>query len=149
TFLPNVGDYVGSLGEELAVYYCVDEWSMFGYLDRDATVAAGRALLQSVDCGFAVNTALAAAKRAINPATFGSPHGFDHALFAGALNGVTRVPEDLAALPRPRIGLYGTLRDWVDLELIAHVARTRPAWSIALIGQQLGDLSAIRGLANV
>ena len=40
TFLPNVADYVGALGETLAVYYCVDEWSMFGYLDRAQTVAA-------------------------------------------------------------------------------------------------------------
>jgi glycosyltransferase involved in cell wall biosynthesis len=149
TFLPNVADYVGTLGEDLAVYYCVDEWSMFSYLDREATVAAERKLLERVDCVFAVNTALAETKRAVNPSTFVSPHGVDHALFAGALNGVTSVPADLAALPGPRIGFYGTLRDWVDLELIAHVARARPAWSIALIGQQLGDLAAIRGLPNV
>src|SRR5689334_16201153 len=31
TFLPNVADYVGTLGEQLSVYYCVDEWSMFSY----------------------------------------------------------------------------------------------------------------------
>src|SRR5206468_2623071 len=63
TFLPNVGDYVGTLGESLAIYYCVDEWSMFGYLDRDATIAAERVLLHKVDCVFAINTALADAKR--------------------------------------------------------------------------------------
>ena len=28
TFLPNTADYVGTLGEDRAVYYCVDEWSM-------------------------------------------------------------------------------------------------------------------------
>jgi glycosyltransferase involved in cell wall biosynthesis len=59
------------------------------------------------------------------------------------------VPADLAALPRPRIGFYGTLRDWVDLELIAHVARARPGWSIALLGQVLCDVSAVRGIPNV
>src|SRR5262249_17362997 len=35
------------------------------------------------------------------------------------------------------------------LELVAHVARARPAWSIALIGQQLADVSAVHGLPNV
>ncbi len=149
TFLPNTGDYVGTLGEELAVYYCVDEWSMFSYLDREATVSAERRLLERVDATFAINHALADAKRAVCPATFVSPHGVDHALFARALDDVTRVPPDLDALPRPRIGFYGTLQSWVDFELIAHVARARPGWSIALIGQQLGDLSAIRGLPNV
>jgi glycosyltransferase involved in cell wall biosynthesis len=149
TFLPNTADYVGTLGEDLAVYYCVDEWSMFSYLDRAETVAAERRLLERVDAVFAINHALADAKRAVNPATFVSPHGVDHAAFARALDPALAVPADLAALPAPRIGFYGTLRDWVDFELIAHVARARPAWSIALIGQVLGDVSAIRGLGNV
>jgi glycosyltransferase involved in cell wall biosynthesis len=149
TFLPNVGDYVGTLGEAGAVYYCVDEWSMFGYLDRDQTVAAERALLGKVDAVFAINGALAEAKRAVNANTFVSPHGVDHALFATALDPATAVPRDLAALPHPVLGFYGTLRDWVDLDLLAHVARARPDWSIALIGQELCDTSAIRGLPNV
>jgi glycosyltransferase involved in cell wall biosynthesis len=149
TFLPNVGDYVGTLGEALAVYYCVDEWSLFGYLDRAQTAAAERALLGKVDAVFAINGALAAAKREHNARTFESPHGVDHAAFARALDPATAVPADLAALPRPRIGFYGTLRDWVDLELIASAARARPAWSFVLIGQALTDVSAIAGLPNV
>ena len=149
TFLPNVGDYVGTLGEDSSVYYCVDEWSMFGYLDRAQTVAAEHALLGKVDAVFAINSALAAAKRAVNPNTFESPHGVDHALFARALDPATVVPRDLDALPHPRLGFYGTLRDWVDFDLLAHVARARPDWHIALIGQELCDTSAIRGLPNV
>ncbi|HET9987442.1 MAG TPA: glycosyltransferase [Kofleriaceae bacterium] len=149
TFLPNVGDYVGTLGEDSAVYYCVDEWSLFGYLDRDQTVAAERTLLAKVDAVFAINGALAEAKRAVNPSTFESPHGVDHALFARALAPETVVPADLAAISHPRLGFYGTLRDWVDFELLAHIARARPSWQIVLIGQELCDTSAIRGLSNV
>jgi glycosyltransferase involved in cell wall biosynthesis len=149
TFLPTTGDYVGTLGEDVAIYYCVDEWSMFRYLDREQTVRAERALLGKVDAVFAINNALAESKRAHNPRTFVSPHGVDHALFAKALDDRTPLPPDLAAIPGPRIGFYGTLRDWVDLDLIAHVARTRPDWHLILIGQQLDDMSAVRGLANV
>jgi glycosyltransferase involved in cell wall biosynthesis len=149
TFLPNTADYVGTLGEDCAIYYCVDEWSLFSYLDRHQTVAAERALLAKVDAVFAINGPLAEAKRAHNPRTFVSPHGVDHGLFAAALEDTTVVPPDLAALPHPRIGFYGTLRDWVDFELIAHVARARPAWSIVLLGQVLCDVSAVRGLPNV
>ena len=149
TFLPNVGDYVGTLGEEMAIYYCVDEWSMFSYLNREQTVAAERALLGKVDAVFAINAALADAKRQLNPRTFVSPHGVDHALFSKALDAATVEPADLARIPHPRLGFYGTLRDWVDFELLAHVARKRPAWQIVLIGQQLGDLSALDGLSNV
>jgi glycosyltransferase involved in cell wall biosynthesis len=149
TFLPNTGDYVGTLGEDSSVYYCVDEWSLFSYLDREQTVAAERELLRKVDCVFAINNALADAKRAANASTFVSPHGVDHALFASALDEGTAVPADIAAIRGPRIGFYGTIRDWVDLELVAHVAKARPAWSIVLIGQVLGDASAVAGLPNV
>ena len=149
TFLPTTAPYIGSLGEELAVYYCVDEWSLFPYLDRAQTMAAERALLAKVDAVFAVNHALADAKRRVNGATFVAPHGVDHALFARALDDATSVPPDLVAIPSPRLGFYGTLRDWFDLELIAHLARTRPRWSIVLIGQQFIDVSPVRELPNV
>lgn len=149
TFLPNTGDYVGTLGEACAIYYCVDEWSLFSYVNREQTLAAERCLLEKVDAVFAINGPLAEAKRALNPHTFVSPHGVDHALFARALDDETAIPAELAALPRPRIGFYGTLRDWVDFELLAHVARERPGWAIVLIGQELADLTPIRGLANV
>jgi glycosyltransferase involved in cell wall biosynthesis len=149
TFLPTTADYVGTLGEACSVYYCVDEWSMFSYLDRDRTVAQERSLLGKVDAVFAINHALAESKRAVNPATYVSPHGVDHALFARALDASTEVPADLEAIPHPRLGFYGTLQDWVDFDLLAHVARSRPSWHIVLIGQELVDVSAIRGLANV
>ena len=149
TFLPNTADYVGTLGEQLAVYYCVDEWSMFSYLNKEQTVAAEHRLLERVDAVFAINHALADSKRATNRSTFVSPHGVDHDLFSRALDDATAVPADIAALPHPRIGFYGTLQDWVDFELIAHVARARPAWQIVLIGQKLADVSALDGLPNV
>ena len=149
TFLPNTADYVGTLGESLSVYYCVDEWSMFSYLDKEQTVAAEHKLLDRVDAVFAINHALADAKRERNQATYVSPHGVDHAQFARALDDATVVPADIAPLPHPRIGFYGTLQTWVDFELIAHIARARPAWQIVLIGQQLADVSALRGLPNV
>ena len=149
TFLPNVSDYMDGLGEELSVYYCVDEWSMFSHLDRGKTVAAERNLLEKVDCVFAVTDQLAAVKRAVNPETHLAPHGVDRDDFARALDPATVVPADLAGLPRPVIGFYGTLRDWVDVELIAAVARARPSWSIALIGQVLDKPTALAGLPNV
>jgi glycosyltransferase involved in cell wall biosynthesis len=148
SFLPTVADYLG-MGEELSVYYCVDEWSMFEYLDRDVIVSAEQQLLERVDAVFAINHALADAKRELNPTTFVSPHGVDHELFSRALDPDVVIPPDLAKLPKPRIGFYGTLREWVDFELIAQIAKARPAWSIVLVGRQLADVSALANLPNV
>jgi glycosyltransferase involved in cell wall biosynthesis len=149
TFLPNVADYVGAFGESLTVYYCVDEWSMFSYIESEPMAAAERRLLERADCVFAVTHALADRKRAANPNTHVSPHGVDHALFAQALAPETRVPVDVVALPRPVIGFYGTIQDWVDLDLVAYLARSHPEWSLVLVGQIMVDTSTVAGLPNV
>jgi glycosyltransferase involved in cell wall biosynthesis len=81
-----------------------------------------------------------------------APNGVDHAHFIQALDDATKIPADLAALPRPRIGFHGSLRDGVDLELIAQVARARPEWSLILIGSTWSEVpndAALRGLRNV
>src|SRR5262245_8254905 len=33
SFLPTAANYVGALGESLAIYYCVDEWSQVPHID--------------------------------------------------------------------------------------------------------------------
>lgn len=149
TFLPNTAPYVGTLGEELAVYYCVDEWATFPGLDREGTIAMERALLERVDATFTTSLALAEKKRAVCRNTFLAPHGVDAAKFQRALDPNVDVPPDLAALPGKKIGFFGTLRDFLDYDLIAHIAKARPDWSIALIGQELCDIGPIRGLPNV
>lgn len=120
SFLPNVSVYLG-MGEELSVYYCGDNCE-----DTE--------LLSQVDAVFAANHDLAVAKRERNPSTFVAPHGVDHALFATALDPDVKPLAELVDLPHPRIGFAGDLRE-VDVALIAELARLRPAWSIALIGQ--------------
>lgn len=149
TFLPSVADYVGTLGESLAVYYCVDEWSLFSYIDTERTALAERELCRRVDIVFAVCHALAESKRALNPETHLSTHGVDRQMFARALDDDTPVPEDIARLPRPVIGFYGTIQDWVDTALLARLAERHPEWSIALIGGVHVDVSALRRLDNV
>ena len=149
TFLPNVADYVGAFGESLAVYYCVDEWSQFSYLDEAETVATERRLCERVDVVFAVCHGLLERKRPLNPRTHLATHGVDHALFASALEESTRIPDDVAGIRHPICGFYGTLQDWVDQALLAEVARRRPEWSFVLVGQQLVDTSALAALPNV
>jgi len=117
TFLPNVVDYVGTLDESLVVYYCVDEWSQFSYVDGPKIAAAEDRLCRKADVVFATARSLVERRRALNPNTFLASHGVDHELFAAALSEETAVPVDLAALPQPVLGFYGTIQDWVDLKL--------------------------------
>lgn len=149
TFLPNVAPYIGTLGEKLSVYYCVDEWATFPGIDKATLHTLERKLLESVDVTFATSLALAEKKRVYCPTTHLAPHGVDYAKFATALDDTLAVPDDLAKLPGKKIGFFGTLRDFLDYDMIAHVAKARPDWSIALIGQELCDIGPIKGLPNV
>jgi glycosyltransferase involved in cell wall biosynthesis len=149
TFLPNVGQYAGKLGEKLLVYYCIDEWSQFSYIDEARMVRNEERLVERADVIFASCEALAERKRDRNPETFLAAHGVDHALFARALDEDLPVAEELAALPHPIIGFYGTLQDWVDYELIAWLAARHRAFSFALVGQALADVSLVARQPNV
>lgn len=149
TFLPNMANYVGKLGESLVVYYCVDEWSKFTALDSARTAEAERQLLAAADVVFASAQSLVNDRLPFNAETHLSRHGVDHRLFAAALDGNTVVPADIAALPKPVVGFYGTLQDWVDFDLIVFLASRHPEWSIVLIGPPLIDVSKLRGFPNV
>lgn len=149
TFLPNVNDYISTLGGSVLVYYCTDEWSKFNYVNGQRVADDERRLCQRADIIFATARALVESKGKWNPETHLAPHGVDHPLFAKALDPQLPVPDDIKSLPRPLIGFYGTLQDWVDLDLIAHLAQRRPEWSIVLIGTALVDLAPILKFKNV
>lgn len=149
TFLPNTADYVGTLGEKMAVYYCVDEWSTFTALDAQATIEAEKRLLRSVDITFATSQALVDSKSRHSKVTKFSPHGVNHGAFARALRDDVDVPADLAKIQGPRLGFFGTLRDLIDYKLIEGFAKLRPDVQVCLIGQRHVDLSALEALPNV
>lgn len=149
TFLPNVADYVGSLGESVSVYYCVDEWTGFTGIDGEKIAAEERVLCERADVVFAACSTLAERKQQYRPDVHTSTHGVDRDLFATALEVSTRVPDDLARLPGPVLGFVGTIQDWVDLDLIDYLAEAHPKWSIALLGRVFVDVSRLENRPNV
>jgi hypothetical protein len=76
-------------------------------------------------------------------------HGVDHGHFAKALDPATPVPQDLARLPRPVIGFFGLVADWVDLELVRQVADAHPRASVVLLGNVVTSTAALEGARNV
>lgn len=149
TFLPTVGEYVGTLGESVSVYYCVDQWSGFSYLDGDKIAAAEESICRRVDIVFVTTARLAEQKRRFNCNTFLAPHGVDYDLFRRAIDGATEIPPDVAALPQPVLGFYGTIQDWVDQDLLVYLAERHPEWSIVLLGPTFVDVSRLERLPNI
>jgi glycosyltransferase involved in cell wall biosynthesis len=56
---------------------------------------------------------------------------------------------ELSKLPRPIIGYVGGLHRFVDYDLIAALAKSRPAWSWVLVGAHQVSLDRVNGLPNV
>ena len=149
TFLPNAVDYVGRLGESLVVYYCVDDWLHAAGFDGPRLRAMEQTLCQRADLVFATAHGLVATLRAWNPETHLAPHGVDHAHFARALDPATAMAPEVARLPRPVLGVIGLIDERVDLELVAALARARPAWSIAIVGRTAVETGALARQPNV
>jgi Glycosyl transferases group 1 len=149
SFLPTAAPYVGTLGESLAVYYCTDEFSEFPAVDTTRIARMERDICERCDIVFVTADTLLESKLGFNARTHLSTHGVDHEHFAQALGDSVEVAADVASQPPPVLGFFGLLHEGVDLGLIAHVARARPDWSIAVIGQAVVDTSVLRGLSNV
>jgi len=149
TFLPTSADIVGRLGEDLIVYHCVDEYSEFSGAKKPAILQMERRLMEKADVQIVSSTLLYETKHSYNPKTFIVTHGVDVELFRKACSPITAVPREVAGLPRPVVGFFGLIADWVDLKLIRFLALARPMWTFLLAGKLETDSSPIRNLSNV
>lgn len=149
TFLPAAERYVGTLGEDLSVYYCTDEWSQFRGVDRDATVSMEQRLLDKVDLCFATSPTLVASKGARGGDVRLASHGVDREHFARALDDELECPPELAHVKGPVVGFFGLLEDWIDHELAAYAADQRPDLTFVFIGKAKVDVSELARRKNV
>ena len=152
TFMPNTVGLVGKLGESRVVYHCVDEYSAFAGVPREALQRMETELVRRADLVITSADSLYEERKRLNPKTAFVSHGVDVAHFSRALDpGIAPPPdvEDLARSSRPVIGFFGWIAEWVDLGLIGEVARRRPDWTFLLIGKVTADTAPVRGLANV
>lgn len=149
TFVPSSADIVGTLGEKFICYQCVDEYSEFSGTDKGAILGMERRLMANCDMVVVSSGPLLESKRRYNRNTFLVTHGVDVAHFRKALDPRTVAPEEIARLPRPVVGFYGLIADWIDLPLLRRMALARPNWSFVLIGKADTDVSPLNGLRNV
>ena len=140
--LPTAVDVLGHLGEGASVYYCCDDFGALAGVDHGPVLALERELADRADLVLATSPLLA---ERFDPAkTHLLPHGVDFGLFS-------RPAPRAEDLPRggPVAGFYGSLADWIDVGLLAGVARRLPHWHLWLIGEVKTDVSALMGLPNV
>lgn len=149
-FNPAAAIVAGSLGEDMLIYYCVDEYAAFSGVASVSLAAMESELLAKAQLVIASSDRLYRSKSPHNPRTALIRHGVDWSHFRRAIDGKCEVPADITSLPGPVLGYFGLIADdWVDVNLIAHIARSLPQVSIAMIGRVTMEVSALKQLPNV
>lgn len=149
-FNPAAGVVAGKLGEEKIIYYCVDEYASFLGVSTESLAATEADLLRRADAVFVSADRLYRSKHGLNPHTFLVRHGVDYDHFRKTLDPGTVVPGEIAGLPRPIIGYFGLIgQDWVDIDLLVHVAKRFPGASLVMLGKATMDVSRLEALSNV
>ena len=149
TFAPDVAYLAGAFGEECLVYYCVDEFSQFEEFDEQAVVAAERRLIAAADVVFTTSAKLYETKSALHSNVHLVRHGVDVPHFARAVDRKLRLPEPIRHLQPPLAGFIGLVHHWIDVDLLAGVARKLPHISFVMVGECKTDVSALKALDNV
>jgi glycosyltransferase involved in cell wall biosynthesis len=149
TFVPTMVELAGKMGEKALIYYCVDEWSKFSFMDSEAMRSMEIRLLQKAAIVFVTADHLYRDKVQFNRNTFLVEHGVDHEHFSRAHNEYLDTPMDIRIIKKPILGFFGLIHEWIDLDLIEHVAKVKPEWSIVLIGKSSVDVSRFQRYANV
>src|SRR5262249_15798905 len=87
-------------------------------------------LIKAVDQVIVHSPALMHKKGQLNPHTSLIPNGVDFELFSH----LHAEPDDMATIPRPRVGYAGVIKRHLDLPLLLRLARARPTYSFVLVG---------------
>ncbi|AIF48403.1 glycosyltransferase [Dyella japonica] len=146
---PHPGFLARRLGESFCVYYCIDDYAAHPGVDAQVIAASDLALTKAADIVFVAPPALLASKQAQNPQTRFSPHGVDATLFALASDPATRAPALVGGFSGPVVGYFGSIHEWIDVELIAWLASARPGWTFLLVGYAAIKVPALDALPNV
>jgi glycosyltransferase involved in cell wall biosynthesis len=147
--VPHPGVLAGAFGESLIVYYCIDDYAALPDVDTAAVSRMDADLSRKADQVFVASRLLLESKRLQNASAVHAPHGVDVAMFRAASDPGIAPIEETTTLRRPIIGFYGLIEAWIDVDLIAFLARERPQWTFLLIGRLAVDPGGLKDLPNV
>lgn len=137
-----------ALHPRAVVYDCVEEIERNPNAPADIRETEGR-LLAEADVTFVDARTLLESKGPRAKRILQVPAGVEVDLYDAQIDEGRPVAPEVAELPGPVIGYIGNIHYWVDLDLLAAIARLRPDWTFAMVGPILVDVSAFEALPNV
>ncbi len=124
---PEFANDLDLVSHDVSVYHLDDEYT-FSTIDLPVSDTESM-LINRVDRVFVHSITLQNKKAgAIQSALV--PNGVDFVHYSR----IRRIPEDLAAIPSPRIGYIGVVKKQLDLRLLLDLAKARRDWSFVFVG---------------
>ena len=155
TYSPITDDIVDLFEKELLVYHCVDDLRASPGIDSDMIEKRENSLALKSDFIFTTSQALYDRLLPINKQTFYFNNVCDYKHFAQAKENIFEEPSDLKSIIGKRILFIGALSSYkVDFQLIAYIAKKKPAWNWILIGEigegePLTSIEHLKDLKNI
>jgi glycosyltransferase involved in cell wall biosynthesis len=151
SFLPTSAPVSGTLGEDFLVYHCVDEFSAFSDTNGRHIAELEQVLMKKADMIITSAERLRANKVKENPNTVLVLHGTDFRHFVKACDPATTIPADIANLPKPIMGFFGLVADWVDQDALIACAKAHPEGSVVIVGKVAPDVddSKLKAVPNI
>ena len=141
--LPTAVDVAGQLDESALIYYCGDDFSALAGVDHTTVAKREHELIKKSDLILAASEQLA--QRLPEETTRLLPHGVDFSLFSTPALRAEDLPND----GRPIAGFYGSISDWLDIDLLCKTIVRMPHWHFVFIGKQVVDTGALSKFNNV
>ena len=147
SYLPNVGYIIEKMDVKTLVYHCVDEWSKFSFIDENI-IKTESALCKTADLVIASAKTLFDSRSPYNPNTYYVPHGVDYSYFHEKRSADTPLPAEMTDIPKPIAGFFGLIHEWIDLDLLAWLAKNNPEVSFVFIGKYSVDVDQVNQYSN-
>ena len=126
--LPTGRCVIGSLEEDIVVYYAGDDFSALNGVDHKQVSFEENELVKKADIIFVASENIA--RHLPQEKTYLLPHGVDLKHFSSVCKRPHNYPEsDLV------VGYYGSITSWLDFELIRFLAQSRPDVTFLFIGR--------------
>ena len=140
--MPSAIDAIDNYPNHKVVYYCGDDFRALAGVDHGPVEKMEERLAARADLIIVASEALQ--NRFPANKTVLVEHGVDYELFAGAAPRAADLPD------HPLIaGFYGSVHDWLDLEIIVQAAQNCPEWEFVFIGDVHIDIAPLKTLENV
>lgn len=143
-------DAIGWFEPRLIVYHVSDLFAKDRFMSNQRKQQARESRMsQASDLLICVSRRLYDLKRRERDNVHYIPHGVDFEMFRRAAEAPEPLPE-IAGIPRPIAGYFGTMNESNDIEMMVHCARSLPHVSFVFAGQITGgDYYELGRLRNV